>query len=246
MPRHRARLLPTSRRRMPSLAELCPARPDRREVSADFPGSTDTSMPWGGCEAAAGRAAPPASTSAPRPQRRGRPPVPRDSLRPVPARPPFWRNGALLGERRGARPAAYIGRAAANPRHTRQRDMPLSRRGRPATRALRRRGRPSTAERPRSLRPCWRPQCRWPARPAGRTARAVSGGWLPPALCPRHRAAACSPLISAVQAPSTFPADSPRNAPPNRSSAAEGAGAAVAPNRPRAPTWPHDGPRVQD
>ncbi|XP_064577439.1 collagen alpha-1(I) chain-like [Zonotrichia leucophrys gambelii] len=55
----------------------------------------------------------------------GPPPVPRDSLRPVPARPPFWRNGALLGERRGARPAAYIGRAAANPRAARQRDMPL-------------------------------------------------------------------------------------------------------------------------
>lgn len=99
-------------------AGLCPGRPAgswprvsrrRRHVGAR-----------GRTRGRAGPPAPPASTSAPR--WRGRP---RDSLRPVPARPPCWRTGALLGERRGARPGAYIGRAAANPRPARQRDMPL-------------------------------------------------------------------------------------------------------------------------
>lgn len=123
-PRRGARLFPTSRCRMPSLAGLCPARPGRREVSADFAGSADTSVP-GKMQGRLGPGLPASLHVGAAAAAEGPPPVPRDSLRPVPARPPFWRNGALLGERRGARPAAYIGRAAANPRAARQRDMPL-------------------------------------------------------------------------------------------------------------------------
>lgn len=123
----------------------------------------------------------------------GPPPVPRDSLRPVPARPPFWRNGALLGERRGARPAAYIGRAAANPRAARQRDMPLPGGASPPRVPCA----AGDAPRPGSLRLCW--------RPAGRTARGASRGWLRPALRPRDRTAACSPADSRATGPFHLP-----------------------------------------
>lgn len=207
---------------MPSLAGLCPARPGRREVSTDFPGSADTSVPRAGPGLPASLHVGAVAAA------EGPPPVPRDSLRPVPARPPFWRNGALLGEQRGARPAAYIGRAAANPRPARQRDMPLAGGAGPP--------RVPCAAGDAPLRPSGPGACGsaggpTPAQPGKR----IAGGYRP--LCALGTALSPAPrLISAVQALCIFPADSPRNAPPDRSPAAEGAGAAVAPNRPRALT----------
>lgn len=53
------------------------------------------------------------------------PSPPRDSLRPAAARPPRWRTGSAPGRAARALRRPYIGRAAANPRAARQRDVPL-------------------------------------------------------------------------------------------------------------------------
>lgn len=70
-------------------------------------------LPPGGREPPSPRSSPLAA-----PQRR-------DSLRPAAARPPRWRTGSAPGRAARALRRPYIGRAAANPRAARQRDVPL-------------------------------------------------------------------------------------------------------------------------
>lgn len=92
-----------------------PARSSPRSPRRRRPRSSrrPPELPPGGREPPSPRSAPLAA-----PQRR-------DSLRPAAARPPRWRTGSAPGRAARALRRPYIGRAAANPRAARQRDVPL-------------------------------------------------------------------------------------------------------------------------
>lgn len=92
-----------------------PARSSPRSPRRRRPRSSrrPPELPPGGREPPSPRSAPHAA-----PQRR-------DSLRPAAARPPRWRTGSAPGRAARALRRPYIGRAAANPRAARQRDVPL-------------------------------------------------------------------------------------------------------------------------